>query len=86
MKKDEPRPEDTLREAEAKSKSVDERTPQPGVPTPRTTESMVAGAPAAYVPQMGVGLPTGTADLEAEEGERVLEQESKGVRSHIQRG
>lgn len=68
-----------------KSGSVDERVPEPsGVPT---TETLIAGAPAAYLPQMGTGLPAG-APGDLGPGEAVLEQESKAQRARgdIQRG
>lgn len=69
-----------------KSGSVDERIPEPSG-TPPTTDTMVAGAPAAYVPQMGVGLPAGVPGALGE-GEAALEQERKAQRARgdIQRG
>lgn len=69
-----------------KSGSVDERIPELAG-TPATTDSMVAGAPAAYIPQMGVGLPAGDVQ-ELGEGEAALAHERKAQRARgdIQRG
>ena len=69
-----------------KSGSVDERIPEPA-DTPPTTDTMVAGAPAAYIPQMGIGLPAGVPGVLGE-GEAVLENERKAQRARgdIQRG
>lgn len=81
-----PQPGDTPEEAIEKSGSVDARVPEDSAASP-TSETMVAGAPAAYVPQMGTGLPAGTpGDLN--EGEAVLEQERKAQRARgdVQRG
>ncbi|CAN5139889.1 hypothetical protein BH18CHL2_BH18CHL2_07010 [soil metagenome] len=79
------RVEDDPQAAAEKSKSVDERVEGAGEdPRPDT---MVAGAPAAYIPQMGVGVPS-TATDEAGPGEAALEAERRGVRARgdIQRG
>ena len=78
--------EDDPETALEKSGSVDERIPEPAG-TPPTTDAIVAGAPAAYVPQMGIGLPGGLPG-ELGEGEAVLEHERKAQRAggDIQRG
>lgn len=72
--------------AQEKSGSVDERIPETA-DTPPATDTMVAGAPAAYVPQMGIGLPGGTADAPSP-GEAALAHERKAQRAgtDIQRG
>jgi len=82
---DRPTTADDQNEALEKSGSVDTRIPE-RASTPPTSETLVAGAPAAYIPQMGTGLAAGETDLG--EGERVLEQERKAQRAgtDIQRG
>lgn len=85
-KKDErPQPGDTTDEAIEKSGSVDTRIPEGPAVSP-TSEASIAGAPAAYVPQAGAGLPGGTPDLG--EGEAALDRERKAQRAggDIQRG
>ena len=79
-----PTPADDPQEAIEKSGSVDTRIPEG--PVSVTPGTVVAGAPAAYIPQMGTGLPAGEAGLG--EGERVLEQERKAQRAgtDVQRG
>jgi len=87
MPKDEkPSVDDDPETALEKSGSLDERIPEP-VGTPPTTDTMVAGAPAAYIPQMGIGLPAGVPG-ELGEGEAALEHERKAQRARgdIQRG
>ena len=78
--------EDDPETAFEKSGSVDERIPEPaGAST--TTDTMVAGAPAAYVPEMGTALPAGTpGDLGP--GEAALDHERKAQQAggKIQRG
>lgn len=80
-----PTPADDPQEAIEKSGSLDTRIPERPVVSP-TAETLVAGAPAAYIPHMGTGLLPGEADLGA--GERVLEQERKAQRAptDVQRG
>jgi len=78
--------DDDPEKALEKSGSVDERIPEPAG-TPATPDTMVAGAPAAYIRQMGTGLPDGTpGDLGP--GEAALEHERKAQRARgdIQRG
>ena len=69
-----------------KSGSLDERIPATAG-TPPPTDTMVAGAPAAYIPQMGTGLP-GAAPDDLGPGEAALAHERKGQRAgvDIQRG
>ena len=69
-----------------KSGSVDERVAEPTA-VPTTMDTMIAGAPASYIPQMGTGLPGGTPDAPGP-GEAALEHERKGQRAggDIQRG
>lgn len=83
---EQPHAGDTPEEALEKSGSVDTRIPD-GSEAPTTSETMIAGAPAAYVPQMGTGLPAATTG-DLGEGEAVLEQERKAQRASgdIQRG
>ena len=78
-----PMPGDSPAAAAEKSRSVDERV---GDET-RADDTIVAGAPAAYIPQMGVGVPTGLSE-DAGPGETALDVERRGVRSRgdIQRG
>lgn len=86
-KKDEkPQVEDDPETALEKSGSVDERIPE-SAGIPPTTDTMVAGSPAAYLPEMGVGLPLGGPG-ELGEGEAALELERKAQRARgdIQRG
>ena len=85
-KDEKPQVEDDPETALEKSRSVDERIPEPAG-TPPTTDTMVAGSPAAYLPQMGTGLPHAVPG-ELGEGEAVLEQERKAQRARgdIQRG
>lgn len=85
-KDEKPQVDDDPETALEKSGSVDERIPEPAG-TPATADTMVAGAPAAYVPQMGIGLPAGVPG-ELGEGEAVLELERKAQRARgdIQRG
>lgn len=66
--------------------SLDELTPEPTEPT-ATQETLVAGAPAAYIPQLGTALPAGMPD-EPGPGEAALEVERKAQRARgdIQRG
>ena len=80
---DRPTTADDQNEALEKSGSVDTRIPERAS---TSSETLVAGAPAAYIPQMGTGLAAGETDLG--EGERVLEQERKAQRAgtDIQRG
>ena len=80
---DRPTTADDQDEALEKSGSVDTRIPERAS---TSSEALVAGAPAAYIPPMGTGTPTGETDLS--EGERVLEQERKAQRAgtDIQRG
>jgi hypothetical protein len=82
-KEREPRPDDDLAEAQAKSKSVDERIPERAdlagdaiTPPGRGRE--------AYVPQAGLGAPMATD--EQGPGEDVLELERKAQRSPKQPG
>ena len=79
------RPSDDPQQAIDKSGTVDTRIPE-GASTSPTPETLVAGAPAAYIPQMGTGL--SAAQTELGEGERVLEMERKAQRAgtDIQRG
>lgn len=81
-----PQPGDSAQEAIEKSGSVDTRIPEGPAVSP-TSEAAIAGAPAAYVPQMGVGLPGGMPE-DRGEGEAVLELERKAQRARgdIQRG
>ena len=82
---DRPTTADDQNDALEKSGSVDTRIPERASTSP-TSETLVAGAPAAYIPSMGTGTPTGETDLS--EGERVLELERKAQRAgtDIQRG
>lgn len=67
-----------------KTPSVDELAPEPTAAGP---ETLVAGAPAAYIPQMGTGLPASGLD-EPGPGEAALEVERKAQRAagNVQRG
>lgn len=70
---EEPRTDDSIEEAQAKSRSVDERVPERS-PGPGPDQPI----PASHVPQAGIGLPP-IEDLG--EGERVLEDERKERRT-----
>ena len=77
-----PTPADDIEAAEAKSGSVDERIPEAiGVDHARGLE---APAPAAYIPQAGVGV--GAPLEEIGPGEQVLEKEREHLRIPRQRG
>jgi len=79
---DEPRADDDLATAEAKSRSVDERIPEEfGVDRAKGVD---APAPAAYVPQGGIAVPGGQEDIGP--GEAVLEKEREHLRIPKQRG
>ena len=77
--------EDDPQQAAEKSRSVDERVDT--VNDEPRQDATIAGAPAAYIPQMGVGVPTNATD-EAGPGEAALDVERRGVRARgdIQRG
>ena len=82
LAEEEPRIEDDLATAEAKSRSVDERVPEPlGIDRAKGVE---APAPAAFVPQGGIAVPGGVDDLGP--GEQVLEKEREHLRIPRQRG
>jgi hypothetical protein len=85
-KKDEPKPDDDLEAAEAKSKSVDERVPEHLFPPTKEKRVHVGGAPAVNLPEAGIGQPAGVPDDAPSEGERVLEQERRATRSDKQPG
>jgi hypothetical protein len=78
-----PDPGDSAKTAAEKSRSVDERVGDER----RADDTIVAGAPAASLPQMGVGIPTDLTE-DAGPGEAALDVERRGVRSRgdIQRG
>ncbi len=82
LSEQEPETTDDLATAEAKSRSVDERIPEHLGADP--TKKIDRPAPAAYVPQGGVGLPAGQEDLGP--GESVLEKERAHLRIPKQRG
>lgn len=83
-KDDEPRVEDDLETAQAKSKASDERAPQPD-PISVPVEGRVGGAPGAFVPQLGgVGLP-GTLSEPRGPGEQALELEESAKRAEIRK-
>ncbi len=85
--KSEPTPQDDLEEAEAKSKSVDERIPD-ALP-PQDGSGLNVPVAGAYVPQQGIGAPVGGPVQDPGNlgpGEQVLEQERKATRAKIQRG
>jgi hypothetical protein len=72
MPKKEPQTDDDLATAEEKSRSVDERVPEPyGVDKAKGVE---APAPASFIPQAGIAVPR-SLDDEAGPGEAVLEKE-----------
>ena len=77
-----PEPSDDLATATAKSGSVDERVPESfGIDS---AVGMDEPAPAAILPQQGVGVPRGLDDMGP--GEAVLEKEREHLRIPKQRG
>jgi hypothetical protein len=81
LRETEPEPSDDLETADAKSGSVDERVPESlGV-----ERAAAAGpAPAAFIPQAGIGVQPPLDDLGP--GEAVLEKEREHLRIPKQRG
>ena len=82
LRNEAPKPSDDLATADAKSGSVDERVPESfGVDQAMGVDEP---APAAILPQQGVGVPSGLDDIGP--GEAVLEKERQHLRIPKQRG
>jgi hypothetical protein len=82
LREEAPDPSDDLATANAKSGSVDERVPESyGVDRAAGIDEP---APAAMLPQAGVGIPRAVEDLGP--GEAVLEKEREHLRIPKQRG
>jgi hypothetical protein len=82
LREEAPDPSDDLATANAKSGSVDERIPESfGVDSAAGLEDP---APAAMLPQAGIGVPRGLDDIGP--GEAVLEKERQHLRIPKQRG
>lgn len=76
---DKPKADDTQREAEEKSKTIEERVPDEGGPR-GPSDVLLPGSPGALMPGAGVGL-GGPGVAGRSEGEQVLAQEGKAARS-----
>jgi hypothetical protein len=82
LRGEEPKPSDDLETAQAKSRSVDERIPESfGVDRAAGVDEP---APAAILPQQGIGVARGLDDIGP--GEAVLEKERQHLRIPKQRG
>ena len=81
MKDHTPAPSDDRETAEQKSRSVDERIPDPTAPVPAIE---VPGAPT--MPYAGLGVSTDPVAADRGPGEAALEKERSAQRSKIQPG